>query len=166
MGLEHTRNGTPAILSVYETISWDIPNLELHKFMCYGNKSGYASLLVSDKFSTIISRLFFESGAYTDIPMTKCTKNALQMWLKFCAKAVRVAKNFYIAGDINVEFSLMCTDENEEEELTKLYGPLRWQGYDKDPGGFFLGEKKRWYGIMKEFDCEVSSRWSLCKSES
>ena len=88
-------------------------------------------------------RLFFQFGAYTDIPMTKCTKNALQMWLKFCAKAVRVAKNFYIAGDINVEFSLMCTDENEEEELTKLYGPLRWQGYDKDPGGFFLGEKKK-----------------------
>ena len=136
-GLEHTRNGTPAILSVHETKSWDFPNLELKGFMCYGNKNGYASLLVSDKFSTIISRLFFESGAYTDIPMTKCTKNALQMWLKLCAKAVRVAKNFHTAGDINVELSLMCTDENEEEELTKLFGPLRWQGYDKDPVFFF-----------------------------
>ena len=46
------------------------------------------------------------------------------------------ARNYYIAGDINVEFGLMCTDENDEEDLTKLYVPLCWQGNDKDPDGF------------------------------
>ena len=52
----------------------------------------------------------------------------------------------------------MCTGEKDNEELTNMYGPLCWQGYDKDPGGF----KKMWYGIMKEFDCKVSSTWSEC----
>ena len=33
-----------------------------------------------------------------------------------------------------------------------------WQGCDKDPGGF----KKKWYGTMKECQCEVSSTWSVC----
>ena len=53
----------------------------------------------------------------------------------------------------------MCTNENEEKELTKLYGPLCWQGHDKDPGGF---KEIMWYGIMKEFDCKMSSTWSVC----
>ena len=52
----------------------------------------------------------------------------------------------------------MCTNENEEEELVKVYGPSCWQGYDKDPGGF---KKIMWYGIMREFDCKVSSSWGL-----
>ena len=69
------------------------------------------------------------------------------------------ARNFYIAGDIGVELGLMCTNENEQEELTKLCGPLRLQGYDKDLAGF---KKKYVYGIMKEFDCKVSSTWSAC----
>ena len=45
------------------------------------------------------------------------------------------ARDFYITSDFNVELGLMCTGENDEEELTKLYGPLCWQGYDKDLGG-------------------------------
>ena len=53
----------------------------------------------------------------------------------------------------------MCTDEKDEEELTKMYGPLCWQGYDKDPGGC---KRTLWYGIMKEVDCKVSSAWSVC----
>ena len=43
------------------------------------------------------------------------------------------AKGLYITGDFNEELGLMCTDESDEEELTKMYGPLCWQGYDKDP---------------------------------
>ena len=46
------------------------------------------------------------------------------------------ARDFYITCDFNVELGLMCTDENDSEELTNMYGPLCWQGYDKDPGGF------------------------------
>ena len=51
LGFDHTRKSTPAILSVQETKSWDIPNLELKRFVCYGNKHGYAKLLVSEKFA-------------------------------------------------------------------------------------------------------------------
>ena len=40
-----------------------------------------------------------------------------------------------MTGDFNVELGLMCTDENDEEELTKLYGPLCRQWHDKDRGG-------------------------------
>ena len=46
------------------------------------------------------------------------------------------AKDFCITSDLNVELGLMCTDEKDIEELTKMYGPLCWQGYDKNPGGF------------------------------
>ena len=46
------------------------------------------------------------------------------------------AKDFYITGGFNVELGLMCTDEKDIEELTKMYGALCWQGYVKDPGGF------------------------------
>ena len=53
LGFEHTRNGTPAILSVQETKSSDTFNLELKGWMSEGNKDGNASLLVSDKFSSI-----------------------------------------------------------------------------------------------------------------
>ena len=69
------------------------------------------------------------------------------------------AKDFYMTCDLNVELGLMRTDEKDIEEVMKMYGPLCWQGYDKDPGGF---KKTMWYGIMKEFDCKVSSAWSLC----
>ena len=69
------------------------------------------------------------------------------------------AKDFYITGDLNVELGLMCTDEKDIEELTEMYGPLCWQGYDKDPGGF---KKTMWYEIKKEFDCKVSCAQSEC----
>ena len=46
------------------------------------------------------------------------------------------AKDFYITGDLNVELGLMCTDEKGIEELSEMYGPLCWQGYVKNPGGF------------------------------
>ena len=45
------------------------------------------------------------------------------------------ARDFHITGDSNVELGLMCTDESDEEELTKMYGPSCWQGCDKDAGG-------------------------------
>ena len=53
----------------------------------------------------------------------------------------------------------MCTDENDIEELTGMYGPLCWQGYDKDPGGF---QKLIWYGSMKELNCKATYTWSVC----
>ena len=53
LGFDHTRKRPPAILSVQETKSWDIPKLELRDFMCYGNKHGYATLLVSGQFCAL-----------------------------------------------------------------------------------------------------------------
>ena len=41
----------------------------------------------------------------------------------------------YITCDLNAELGLMCIDEKDNEELTKMCGPFCWQGYDKDPGG-------------------------------
>ena len=68
------------------------------------------------------------------------------------------AKDFYITGDLIVELGMMCTDENDIEDLEGMYGPLCWQGYDKDPGGF---KKLMWYGIMKEFNCKAYSILSV-----
>ena len=45
------------------------------------------------------------------------------------------AKDFYITGDLNVEWGFMCTDAKDIEELDEMYGPLCRQGYVKDPGG-------------------------------
>ena len=36
-----------------ETKSWDVLNLEPSGFVCFGRKSGFATLLVSDQFCTI-----------------------------------------------------------------------------------------------------------------
>ena len=33
----------------------------------------------------------------------------------------------HIAGDLNVDLGMMCTDENDIEELTVIYGLLCWQ---------------------------------------
>ena len=68
------------------------------------------------------------------------------------------ATEFCITGDLNVELGMMCTDENDIEELTGMYGPFCWQGYDKDLGCF---KKMMWYEIMKEFNCQASSTWSV-----
>ena len=68
------------------------------------------------------------------------------------------ATDFYITCDLNVELGMMCTDENDIEELTGMCGTLCWQGNDKDPGGV---KKVMWYEIMKEFNCQASSTWSV-----
>ena len=66
--------------------------------------------------------------------------------LKYCEKDVGGgAKDSYIAGDLTVELGMMCTNEKDIEELNVTYEPLRWQGYDKDPGGI---RKLMWYGII------------------
>ena len=136
-------------------------------------KMRLASLLVSDKFSTIkrswvteerCTAILFGTTMVLSV-LAPDSKKSVEMYEE--GSAVKVpregrkvgAMNFYIAGDINVELGLMCTNENEEDELTKLYGPLCWQGYDKGTGGF---KKIMWCGIMKESDCKVSSSWSVC----
>ena len=80
--------------------------------------------------------------------MLQTRVKVLRMYEDCISSVVRVlregrrdgARDFYITGDLNVELGLMCTNEKDNEELTKMYGPLCWQGYDNDPGGF----KKTW----------------------
>ena len=53
----------------------------------------------------------------------------------------------------------MCTDDEDIEELTEMYGPFCWQRYENDHDGC---KKRMWYGIMKEFNCKASSTWFKC----
>ena len=66
------------------------------------------------------------------------------------------AKRFYIAGDFNIELGLLCAGNEEDEELCGMYGPLCWQGYGTDTGGF---KKMLWYNIIKEYHCKAISMW-------
>ena len=45
------------------------------------------------------------------------------------------AKDFYITSEFNVELGY-CTNEDDNDELNEMYGPLCWQGCDNDPSGF------------------------------
>ena len=71
-------------------------------------------------------------------------------------------KEFFITGDLNVELGLLCTDEDDIGEFKEMYGPLCWQGCERDHGVF---RKLIWCGIMKEFNCKVST-WSKCGRET
>ena len=73
------------------------------------------------------------------------------------------AKTFHIAGDLNVELGLLCTSDDEVEELNETNGPLYWQGCENDQGGF---KKLMCYEIMKEFNCKATSIWSRCDDET
>ena len=68
-------------------------------------------------------------------------------------------KTFHIAGTHNVELGLLCTNEDDVEELNEMYGPLCWQICDNDQRRF---QKLMWYEIMKEFNCKLTSTWSNC----
>ena len=68
------------------------------------------------------------------------------------------AKEFCITGDRNVELGILCTDEDDIGELEEMC----WQGCENDHGDFKM---LMWYGIMKEFNCKVTSTWSNCGRE-
>ena len=84
-----------------------------------------------------------------------CVSNVLRRVLREGRRGG--AEQFYITGDPNGELEMICTDENDIEELNEMYGPLCWREYDHDLGGL---QKIMWYSIMKEFICNVSSTWS------
>ena len=63
------------------------------------------------------------------------------------------AKCFFIAGFFNIELGLLCTVQDEDEEMQGMYGPQCWHGCDGDPGGL----KKTTYEVMKEFNCKAVS---------
>ena len=110
--------------------------MELKGWMSQGNKHGNASLLVSDKFSTIKKSWEIEERCTailfgTTMVMSAYapdTSKSLEMYEECIASVVKDlregrtggVRNFYNTRDIDVELGLMCTSENEEEELTKL----------------------------------------------
>ena len=51
--LECARTHLPVIFALQETRSWDVPNLKLHGYACYGSQFGLATLVVSDRFFKI-----------------------------------------------------------------------------------------------------------------
>ena len=51
-GLYRMHARVPAMFSIQETKSWCVLNLALRAYVCYGSKSGFATLLVSKKFCT------------------------------------------------------------------------------------------------------------------
>ena len=53
------------------------------------------------------------------------------------------AKYFYITGDLKVEFGMMCTDENDTEELDEMPWSFMLARIRPRPGGF---KKLIWYG--------------------
>ena len=59
----------------------------------------------------------------------------------------RAGASFYIAGDLNIEFGLLCTGDDDVGDPSEVHGAQCWQGCDADPGGF---KKMMWYDIMKK----------------
>ena len=155
LGPPHARTHTPAILSIQETKSWDVPNLELSGYVCYGSKSSFATLLVPNSLCTItrtwkceerFAAILFGTTMVMAVYAPDSSKS-LEMYEACISSVVKVlregrregAQDFYITGDLNVELGLMCTDEEDIEELKEMYGLPCWQGYDKDLGCF-----KKW----------------------
>ena len=60
----------------------------------------------------------------TQAKVWKCTRLTFRMLLSTSRGTPGRGKDFYITGDLNVELGLMCTDENDIEKLTGIYGPL------------------------------------------
>ena len=64
-------------------------------------------------------------------------RRASRVSLRYCGKGdVEETDTSHITGDLIVELGMMCTDENDMEELNELHASLCWQRYDRDPGGF------------------------------
>ena len=140
LGPAHTRTHTPAILSIQETKSWDVPNLELSGYVCYGSKSGFATLLVPKLFCTNKRSWKFEERCAPILFGTTMvmavfapdSSKSLETYEAFISSVVKVlregrrggAKNFYITGDLNVELGLMCKMKKDIEELNEMYGSL------------------------------------------
>ena len=127
------------IFSVQETKFWNL-ELELPGYVCYGSNSGLATLVLSDLFSSKLieerwTAFLFESVMVMAVYAPNCKKE-FDGHERFKKKGTNVlrdgrrpgAKEFDITGDFNVEPGLLCTDEDDNEELSEMYKPPCWQG--------------------------------------
>ena len=128
----------PVIFSIQETRSWDVPNLELLGHVCYGGNFGARHT----------------GGSKRDVQLF-----SLEPFLLWPC-TLQTARKICILSDIHhITATSTWTDEDDNQELNEMYGPLCWQGCGDDQGRFKM---LRWYGIMKEFSCKVTSTWSSC----
>ena len=99
-GFDRTRKRMPTILSVQETRSWDVPNLELKGFVCYGDKHGHPTLLVLEQFCTMKRSWESEERCTailfgTTMVMTVYapdSKKSLEMYKKCVSSVVKVLR--------------------------------------------------------------------------
>ena len=127
-----------------------MPNLKVLGYVCYGSHFGPPPWLFQIVFQKKNWRseercaaVLFGSVFVMAVCAPDC-HNDLDVHEKFVKDATRIlregcragAKKFYVAGDLNVELWLLCARDNDFEELTEMYGPLCWQGYNTDPGEF------------------------------
>ena len=129
--------------SLQETRSWDVPNWKLLGYVCVvaatsGSPLWWFRIGFSKKKEILeIKRVFVMAMLAPD-----CHKDldVNETFIKDVTKVLLEgrragAKTFYIAGDLNVELGLLCTGDDDVEELTELYGPFCWQGCENDQGG-------------------------------
>ena len=138
--LVRTRAHLLVIFSIQETRSWDVPNLELPGYVCFGSKFWLATLLVSEQFCKIrrswrfeerCTAVLFGTTLVMAVYAPDCGNN-LGVHETFIFNVTKVlrevrcggARDFCVAGDPNVELGSLCTDEEDIEELNEMCGPL------------------------------------------
>ena len=147
LGLDRMHARVP-MFSIQRTKFLDVPNLTLLGYVCYGCKNGFATLLILKQFCTIkrswrhekrCTAILFGSTLVMAVYAPDSSKD-MELYETRVSSVLWVlregAKRFYITGDLNVELGMICTDENDIKELNEMYGPLCWQWYDHDPGGY------------------------------
>ena len=103
----------------------------------------FCTIKISWKFEERCTAILFGTTLVMAVHAPDSSKS-LEMYEACISSVVKVlregqrggAKDFYSTEDLNVDLGMMCTDETDIEELHEMCGPLCWQGYDKDPGGF------------------------------
>ena len=107
-----------------------------------GFGSVFCKIKRSWRFEERCTAVLFGTSLVMAVHAPDCGKD-LEMYEPFISSVTEVlregrrggAREFYVTVDLNVELGLMCTDEKDIEELNVMYGPLCWQGYERDHGG-------------------------------
>ena len=84
-----------AILSIQETESYDVPNLELPGYVWYGGKSGFATLMVSEQFCTIKRSWKFEERCAAILFVTTMVMAVYALGWRCMRPASRVSSEYF-----------------------------------------------------------------------
>ena len=107
--------------------SWNVPELKLPEYVCFGRKFGLAMLVVSDHFSKIRDIGGSKREMYSRSFRSRSDDGrvrSLRMSPKSSGRDVeQEPKDFQITSDFNVELGLLFTDEDDNWELNEMDGP-------------------------------------------